>query len=591
MTQERVLCIPMDYRIPKIRIKTKQVNEIINLRIVVRIDTWDINSNYPDGHYVKQLGEIGKIDTEIQALLVENSISISPFSSNMLNDLPLPSLFIDKKWSLPEEESIKRRDLRNERVFSIDPKGSQDIDDALHVKILPKGRIQLGVHIADVAYFVKRDSLLDIEAKSRGTTVYLANTKYDMLPTILSEYACSLRENVDRPAVSVIWELNSKFEVISTWFGRTSIRSRYELNYELAQKIIDNTCDKEEMKQLLEFNELRKDLIKLVEVGRKLRENRLNRGALELESSEIRFELNVNKDPINIIPKKDQEINHIVAEYMIFANQFVAEKIYSIYPTASLLRRHPFPRTNRFEELIKLAASKGFVIDTSSNKALSHSLSAAILPDSSFNQLLKTLTTQIMEEAEYISSGSYDVDQFYHYGLATDFYTHFTSPIRRYADVVVHRQLLDAIENIPEPYLNNLQLSELCQHLNEKHRSSKQAQRDSVELFQALYFKNKNEIEDSVIYDVKNNGFLVFLPKYKMKGIVYLRDSNGKINIPKNSLSLSPTTYESDIIISDFTVDEQKQQILLQTNRGTIMIGLFDHITIKIIVQESRLHR
>jgi DIS3-like exonuclease 1 len=202
-----------------------------------------------------------------------------------------------------------------------------------------------------------------------------------------------------------------------------------------------------------------------------------------------------------------------------------------------------------------------------------------------------------MEEAQYISTGyiyiyisstyllgDFEVDQFYHYGLAASFYTHFTSPIRRYADVIVHRQLLAALEKPSgEPIIGPVELSDLCAHLNRKHRQSKEAQRDSVDLFETMYFKDRNEIHDAAIYGIRNNALLVFLPKFGIKGLVYLLDKNGDLLIPNNALE--------DSIVKTYSVDQDKHKIVLQTDKGsTLDLTLFEHLTVKIIVQDSRCH-
>jgi DIS3-like exonuclease 1 len=238
-----------------------------------------------------------------------------------------------------------------------------------------------------------------------------------MLPGVLSEDLCSLREGVDRFAVSVLWEFDKDYRVLRTWYGRTVIRSCHALYYELAQRVFDGECTKEDLQVLPDYTQLRKEITTLVMLARKIRDDRLALGALELESTEIRFQLNDKRDPINIIPKRGQEINRVVAEYMILANKAVAERIYSQYPSCALLRRHAIPRGSRFDEFCKLAASKGFTIDTSSNKALAESLNNCVDPkDPTFNFLLRSLVTQLMEEAEYMSTGSFQVEEYYHYG-------------------------------------------------------------------------------------------------------------------------------------------------------------------------------
>lgn len=274
--------------------------------------------------------------------------------------------------------------------------------------------------------------------------------------------------------------------------------------------------------------------------------------------------------------------------YMLYItnayHRAVAQKLYAHYPNCSLLRNHGNPRGGKFDEVVKCAQSRGFTIDTSSNKTVSESLNKARIPsDPTFNFILRNLATMAMEEAQYISTGDFEVDEFYHYGLAASFYTHFTSPIRRYADVIVHRQLLAALQTPSvDPILGPVQLSNLCSHLNKQHRSSKEAQRDSVDLFETLYFKERNELHDASIYGIRNNAVLVFLPKFGIKGPVYLKDKLGDLLFPMNAI---PNT-----IINSYTVDQLNQKIILQTDKGPQELTLFDHITVKVIVQESRSH-
>ncbi|PRP88289.1 DIS3-like exonuclease 1-like [Planoprotostelium fungivorum] len=588
--QERLLVIPMDHSIPKMRIRSRQTSTFLHSRILVRMDDWDIDSVYPSGHYVEHIGEIGRLDTEVSAVLAENAISFTPFAPKMLENIP-PSDPPNKRWELSEEECKNRRDLRKERIFSIDPKGSQDIDDALSIKRLSNGNLQVGVHIADVTYFVPKGSLLDVEASSRSTTVYLSDRKFDMLPTSLSEDIASLRGKVDRPAVSAIWELDENCKVVNVWFGRTAIRSIHEMYYEQAQRLLEGKPTKEDLQQLPDAAELKREIEMLTKTARKLRQERLDKGALELESAEVRFELNSKThNPTKMITKNDQEINHVVAEFMIFANKAVAERIYNAYPSCALLRHHPLPRTGRFDELITLAAARGFTIDASTNLSLAQSLSRAVLEnDTHFNKVLRSLTTSAMEEAQYISTGSHHVDEFYHYGLAADFYTHFTSPIRRYADVIVHRQLLNAVAK-KENDFDDGTIGGLCDHINQKHNASKQAQRDSTELFQALYFKQHDEVHDAVIYDLRKDSMRVYINKFGIKGTIHFRDRDGNLQLPKNCFSPDTKKQRGDLQLANIEYEEDQQQLILSTNRGPLSVRLFDHVTTRIEVQESRAH-
>ncbi|KAL6071315.1 DIS3 mitotic control [Balamuthia mandrillaris] len=607
---QAVLCIPMDYKIPKIRIRTRNTEFLKDQRFIVAIDSWEKDSFYPNGHYVLSLGPIGDLETETAALLTENSVSAPPFPAAILNSLP--SLTGPDAWAVTEEDVASRRDIReSHRVYSIDPLGCQDIDDALSVRFLNDGKIEIGVHIADVTHFVPHNSLLDIEARARGTSVYLADRRLDMLPSL-----CSLRGGQDRFAVSVLWTFASDFQTVErTWFGRTIIRSCHEFHYELCQSILDEALSESEREKLPDYDLLRKELLVLLEVSSKMQRKRTRQGALILASTEAKFELSETRSPTSIhilfrhfsilcssFLSKELPVHDLVAEFMILANQYVAEQIYSAYPDAALLRRHPFPRNSKkFQELIEAAEARGFHIDTTSNKTLARSLDAAVVPeDPSVNRLLRQLATKAMEEAQYVSTGSYDIHDLYHHGLALNMYTHFTSPIRRYADVIVHRQLLGSlIRPTKAPaYFNDEKLEEIAQHINKKHRNAKHASKDSSELFKTMYFKQTpDNLVDGIIYQMKANGFVVAIPRYGLKGAVYLRDKDGQLIVPSNALSLSPTAYTSDLRIVDYRFEPTQQSILLKVTSAKepqqqlVGVHLFDHVTLHVVVDESRAHR
>ncbi|KAI8373200.1 uncharacterized protein BYT42DRAFT_61558 [Radiomyces spectabilis] len=483
------LAIPLDSVIPKIRIRHQDVKLIQNQRIVVRIDNWPVSSQYPNGHYVRSLGPIHQLDTEISAILVEHGISVSQasqgFSEACLKEMPIDTE--QSPWHPQPEEIAQRRDLRNLTIFSIDPPNCQDIDDALSVRELKDGRVELGVHIADVSYFVKERSLTDLEARARGTTVYLADRRFDMLPSVLSERVCSLRGNVDRFAVSVLWTLDRSFNVKDIWFGRTLIRSSCEMEYEQAQQLLDGAPIATGLDKQLS-NKLRPSIHKLAEVLRVMRNRRLAKGALELESTEVKFKVTDDHQVTDIIPKDSMEIHGLVAEAMIMANAAVGKRIYEGCCDAAILRRHPPPSKSQFAQIVKAAESKGYTIDFSSNLALAKSLETIVRAnrdDPNIARLMKSMATVAMNEASYISSGHYAVDQYYHYGLALDFYTHFTSPIRRYADVLAHRQLLHCCKDYyatsdqvqGSTSFADKQVSDICDNLNLKSRESKFAQR------------------------------------------------------------------------------------------------------------------
>ncbi|XP_064620645.1 DIS3-like exonuclease 1 [Lineus longissimus] len=594
----KVLVLPWDYRIPKIRISTRQAESLKDHRILVRIDSWEVDSQYPNGHFVKSLGPIGDLETEISCLLIEKEIAVRPFSEGQLKELPVNTE--EKPWIMEQEEIGRRRDLRQSHlVFSIDPKGCEDVDDTLSVRKLPNGHTELGVHIADVTYFVKPNSLTDLEAQSRSTTVYLADRRYDMLPPILSADLCSLVSGVDRYAVSVIWDLDENYEVVDVWYGRTVIRSKYKLFYEIAQAMHDGAIDKELVENILELQscgevevcqrlyELRQAVNMLMKIARNFKARRVSGGGIELEGVEVQVQLDDSKNIEDLVPKKPLEIHETIAECMIYANHWVARKISEAYPTQALLRHHPPPRQEQFTALVNCAKSKGFTIDTSSNKALAESLDRSDVPgDPVINKLLRSLATQAMSNALYFSTGSLQRDHFFHYGLALDRYTHFTSPIRRYADIIVHRLLLSAVGEQESVLPSNMELDSLSQHINTKHRASQHAQKSSQELFQALFFKNRDPDDEclkveGVVYQIKANGMIVFIPRYGMKGPVYLKDKSGQVVY---------LTRDGTIERTGGNLVREEDRIAVNCSFGSQTYRLFDHVVVRIVLRDSHAH-
>lgn len=330
------LVVPMDVRIPKIRIKTNGWRRFLGQRLWVQVSDWEVGSNYPSGRCAEILGPIGDLETEITCLLKENQIELDPFSAAAQACLPLEA----HNWKIPPHEIEQRKDLRSSRhIFSVDPNGCQDIDDTFHAHRLPNGDIEVGVHIADVDYFVPHDSALDKEAQKRATTFYLVDRRFDMLPRLLSSDLCSLHGNVDRLAVSTIWTLSSDFKTVkSFWYGRTVIHNCQAMTYEQAHNIIHNEAPDDPSKPppppltagypvaQSNINFLRKDLSLLTYLARELRKDREDiGGAVDLSSgdsgNELKFSLDENHNPVRVTPKKQLEIHQTVAgEFNIFRN-------------------------------------------------------------------------------------------------------------------------------------------------------------------------------------------------------------------------------------------------------------------------------
>ncbi|TDH17480.1 hypothetical protein EPR50_G00008790 [Perca flavescens] len=597
---QRILAVPWDRRIPKIRISTQQADALQDHRVVVRIDSWESTSQYPNGHSVRVLGRAGELETEVQTILIENCIHVPPFSDAQLREMPVNSP--ERPWRMDPAQVAERRDLRESHlVFSIDPRGCEDVDDTLSVRSLTGGELELGVHIADVTHFVPEGSLTDLEARSRATTYYLADRRYDMLPAVLSADLCSLLGGVDRYAMSVLWELDAQtLEVRNVWYGRTLIRSSYQLHYELAQALLN--AEQAEVPELAGLGSEEKDaklaeltqaLEMLTHVARHLRAQRDRGGALELEGVEVRAQLDEERNITALVPRLPLEVHETVAECMIYANHWVARKIQEAFPHQALLRRHPPPRQEFFSQLVDSAAARGFTIDTRTNKALAESLDRALDPqDPLVNRLLRIMATTAMSQALYFSTGLQSQDQYYHYGLALDRYTHFTSPIRRYADIVVHRLLTAAIsmDTRADPgraLANNKELEELAHHINTKNWASQRAQKLSTELFQCLYFKERDPesdprcVADAVIYAIRDNGVLVFVSEYGVKGPVYLRNREGQVVAAGRD---GRCEWQSG------SVRRHADHITTVSSCGTSTFTLFDHITIRISVRSTSCH-
>ncbi|CAM9697488.1 unnamed protein product [Pylaiella littoralis] len=546
-----VAAVPMDPRVPKIRIKTRQLAKISGQRLVVTVDGWDVGHMFPFGHYVTSLGPVGEVSSEAAALLVECRTSFHPFSFNALASLPLvpnppkesqkprdaltpPATLAqrerpedgfgkaprwqDSGWRVQESDVVGRRDLRGERVVSVDPPGCQDIDDAMHVTRKPNGKLEIGVHIADVTRFVAADGPLDREARARATTVYLVHRRIDMLPALLASDLCSLHAGQDRLSVSAVWEAEEDGEDIRLskradgspvcWFGRTVIHSRASMTYDQAQMLVESgeIAKKRgheepppgqagrDVESSLQPG-LAHDLRLLTRVAsRTSRAERVKNGAIDLSQTgaELKFKIDpITGTPLAVAGKEDSEIHHTIAELMILANSAVAEKIQRTFPSSALVRVHASPDPSRLTAFEGVAARVGVDGNNNNNnktlnskgggggaKGLSECLASveggALQGEAGRSKagLLKSLAVRAMSEAEYVSTGTLSDHQasgkglepesqgrFGHFGLGLSHYTHFTSPIRRYADIVVHRLLLASLgvcaSTLPNPRHNH----------------------------------------------------------------------------------------------------------------------------------------
>ncbi|XP_047968505.1 exosome complex exonuclease RRP44 homolog A-like [Salvia hispanica] len=554
------LFVSKDRRLPKIRIQTRQLGNLLDKRIIVAVDSWDRLSRYPSGHYVRTIGNIGDRDTESEVVLIENDIDARPFSTQVLACLPpLP-------WSVSAEDIANpiRQDMRHIRVFSVDPPGCRDIDDALHCTLLPSGHFEVGVHIADVTNFLHSGTPLDDEASQRGTSVYLVERRIDMLPKPLTEDICSLRADVERLTFSVIWEMTPEAEIISTRYTKAIVKSCAALSYVEAQARMDDSRI---------ADPLTTDLRNLNKLAKIMRQKRIERGALTLASAEVKFQIDTEThDPLDIGMYQIREANQMIEEFMLAANISVAKKILQHFPPTSLLRRHPTPTNEMLEPLLQTAASVGLSLDVTSSKALADSLDRAVGDDPFFNKLIRILATRCMSQAVYFCSGDLSPPEFYHYGLAAPVYTHFTSPIRRYADVIVHRLLAASLGicRLPDIFQDRPRLTGIADNLNYRHRNAQMASRGSVELHTLIYFRKWPTDTEARILKIRANGFIVFVPKYGIEGPVYLTSRGQKGS-------------------GEWIIDEQQQKI--KKTNGEVSYGVLQPVRIHMEVVEPQPNR
>ncbi|CAB4386260.1 RNB-domain-containing protein [Rhizophagus irregularis] len=521
---------PTDKRVPLIAIPTEQAppdfvenhQSYAQQLFVACIKRWPITSLHPFGTLVTQIGEIGGIDVETEALLKDNNVSAEEFNENVTKCLPpIP-------WTIPEKEFELRRDLRSTRIFTIDPSTAKDLDDAVSCTRLPDGNYEIGVHIADVSHFVKPNTALDRDARKRATTVYLVQKSVPMLPPLLCEELCSLCPGVEKLACSIIWKMTPEGKTMETWYGRTIIKPCAKLSYENAQEVIDGNPLNAEVKIFNDHNtkEIEADIKLLHELAQRLRDQRFKRGALSLGSIRLNFELDEQDDPIECTVYKPKDANRLIEEFMLLANMSVAQKISSAFPEQALLRRHAPPIERRLNDFVEHANRLDYDdFDATSAGALQESLNS--IKDDDAREVLNLLAIKPMQRAKYFCTGTLDIAKYHHYALNFPLYTHFTSPIRRYADVLVHRMLDAALSGEKRFYLDKDAVQKTASHCNVKKEAAKNAQEQSSHLFLCVLLRNLTlqsgpVIREAIVIGVKDHAFDVLVPAFGIEKRVHL---------------------------------------------------------------------
>lgn len=528
---------PTDPRVPRMLINIRecpidfavQAERYKSVLFAAQIDSWDGAQNFAVGSLIRIVGESNSIQSRIEALLLEHQIYDEDFPLDAyaeleyLNNLP-------KNWF--EENSKGRRDLTDECVFSIDPKTARDLDDAVSIRQVAEQIYEVGVHIADVSFFVKEMSAVDYYARLRTTSVYLVDRVIPMLPRILCEQMCSLNPGEPKLTFSVIWKMDKYGRIIDEWFGRTIIKSCVKLAYEQAQDLIDKPLDLKWIKDNInmpklyafDWKRVSKAVVLLNKIAQNIRTKRFETGALRIDQVKLKYELDsATGFPIGFSFENRSAANFLIEEYMLLANMAVAKCIYQHSKERAFLRRHPSSSSAILKEVKEFCDAKDCPLDISSSGSLQKSLNA--ITDPLMSKVVSFLLLRAMKNAEYICVGGLPEgdDSIRHFALNVQFYTHFTSPIRRYADVIVHRMLAQALGYESDSNEDVQSLTLMADECTKRKVSSKLISDTSQKLYFNIFVQKAGHCELlACVTRIYDHSFDVILVDYDRTGRVYL---------------------------------------------------------------------
>ena len=498
-------------------------------KVQATIIDWPTKSKNPYGSITTVLGKPGEHNTEMHSILLEYDLPYE-FPTEVTQEAENLSLEITK------EEILKRRDMRKDLTFTIDPKDAKDFDDALSFTKLENGNYEIGIHIADVSHYLEPKTILDDEAFERATSVYLVDRVVPMLPEMLSNGVCSLRPNEEKLTFSAVFEINEKAQIVNEWFGRTVTYSDQRFAYEEAQSIIENCSLTDAVKPYTmpsDISILDKEYevapaiveatLKLDELAKILRKKRMKQGAISFDRVEVKFDLDEEANPVGVFFKTSKDANKLIEEFMLLANRKVAEFIGFSKGKATnktfIYRVHDEPDVEKLASLQNIIGKFGYKINTETKETTSESLNQLLsdVNGKAESNMIETLTIRTMSKAVYTTQN------IGHYGLAFNYYSHFTSPIRRYPDVITHRLLQHYLEGgdtpKPAPY------EEKCKHSSKREELASKAERSSIKYMQIKYMQDhQDEVFEGVITGVTEWGIYVEISSNKCEGMVRIRD-------------------------------------------------------------------
>lgn len=542
---EHALFSPTDSRVPRILIKLEECPSDFSSKpgryqdvlFVAQITNWEGANKLAVGNLLRIVGDCNKVQSRMEALLIENQIYDQDFPDDAYQQLDYLNHLPDN-WC--EINSCDRRDLRGECIFTIDPKTARDLDDAVSIKQIAEQIYEVGVHIADVSFFVKELTAVDYYARLRTTSVYLVDRVVPMLPRILCERVCSLNPGEDKLTFSVIWKMDKYGQIIDEWFGRTIIKSCVKLAYEQAQDLIDNPNNIDWIEEgsnmptlsSFDWKHVSRSVTLLNKIARNLRTRRYKEGALRIDQVKLKYELDPDTGyPTGFTFETRNESHSLIEEFMLLANMSVAKRIYKHSREYAFLRRHPASPVCLLKEVKEFCEAKGFPLDIESAGSIQKSLNN--ITDPTTAKVVSFLLLRAMKNAEYVCVGSLSPnnDYFSHFALNVPYYTHFTSPIRRYADVIVHRLLSIALGYEKESNEDVHSLSLIADECTKRKISSKLISETSQKLYFNLFVQKAGHCELlACVMRIYDSSFDVILVDYDRRARVYLNNVKDQLD-------------------------------------------------------------